>query len=218
MPIQFAALIAPYGIRHCMSPTDPAAHATELELAGRRLPHRAETQHVTAQPVGDRHHRVEDRRRPAPAPRRRRRSTSARSRNASSSGGDAALAEADLVAHPARIGGDAVDVVGRQTGVGDRREAGVDGERQRVAHQPAAEVGTADPRDHRLVLVAVVGQREPHGRPCRFDDPVDRIESRRSARTAGSTRPSSIGGVLEQHAHLGAHLDVVGLDSRRCSS
>ena len=129
---------------------------------------------MTAEPVGDRHHRVEDR--PA-RPRNLRAAADPRRSQPQRllERGDAALAEADLVAHPARIRGEAVDVVGGQTGVGDRREAGVDGERQRIAHQPAADVGSADPRDDRLVLVAVVGEREPHGRPCRFDDPVDRI-------------------------------------------
>ena len=101
---------------------------------------------------------------------------------------DATLAEPDLVAAATGIVGDAVDVVGRQPGIGDRRQAGVDGQRQRVAHQPAAEVGTADARDHRPVLVPIVGERQPHGRPRRLDHPVDRIELAGRARTAGSTR------------------------------
>ena len=62
--------------------------------------------------------------------------------------GHPALAHARDV--ESRVSGQPVDVVERQSGVGDRGFARVDGQRQRRHHQPAAEPGHADAGDGRV--------------------------------------------------------------------
>ena len=101
--------------------------------------------------------------------------------------GDAALAHAH--ADRARVGGEPVDVVEREAGVGDGAEAGVDGQRQRVDHQPPPEGRSADAREHGPVLEAVVARAAGRGAGrVGLGDRVDRIGARRWARRAGSTR------------------------------
>ena len=77
----------------------------------------------------------------------------------------------------------------RQPGVGDRLQAGVDGQRERVDHQPPAEGGTADAAEDGPVLEALVAEGGAGQRPHRFGDPVHRVDRRPSARTAAATRP-----------------------------
>ena len=50
--------------------------------------------------------------------------------------------------HPARVGGQPVDVVEGEPGVRDRGQAGVDGQPQRVDHQPAPHARLPDPSQH----------------------------------------------------------------------
>ncbi len=71
--------------------------------------------------------------------------------------GHAAFAHAGDV--QSRVGRQPVDVVQRQTGVGDRGFARVDGERQWRHHQAAAEPGRADAGDRRVLLELRGGQR-----------------------------------------------------------
>ena len=52
----------------------------------------------------------------------------------------------------AGIGRDAVDVVARETGVGDRVEARVEREIERVSEEATADVGLADAGDDRAAL------------------------------------------------------------------
>ena len=59
--------------------------------------------------------------------------------------GDAGAGEAGSAADRARIGGEAVDVARRQAGVGDRGEAGVERELERVAPEAAPDLGLPDP-------------------------------------------------------------------------
>ncbi len=75
----------------------------------------------------------------------------------------------------ARIGGEPVDVVEREPGIGDRVEARVDGERERVDHQPPADRRTTDARQHRAVLVAVVVHRRTDRRVLRLGDALARV-------------------------------------------
>ena len=51
--------------------------------------------------------------------------------------------------HVARVGGQAVDVGASETGVLDRREAGLEREVERVAVDASADLGLADAGDHR---------------------------------------------------------------------
>ena len=58
-------------------------------------------------------------------------------------------------------------------------QAGVDGQRERVDHQPPAEGGAADAAEDGLVLEALVAEGCAGERPHRFRDPVDRIDRAR---------------------------------------
>ena len=169
MPIQFAADIAPNGARHSISgpETPPAAERTELQRRVRRLPHRAEAQHVPAQAARHREHRGDDR---AARPRELAATVVPCGPDAQRflDCGDAAFAHP----HPGRprIGGQAVDVVEREPGVGDGREAGVDGQRQRVDHQAAPERRATDAREHGAVFEAISAHRRARRRPFGFGD------------------------------------------------
>ena len=55
----------------------------------------------------------------------------------------------------------------RQPGVGDRLHAGLDGERQRIAHQPPPDLRHADARDRHLVL-ELLGRHHRPGVPDRL--------------------------------------------------
>src|SRR3546814_1846572 len=71
--------------------------------------------------------------------------------------GDAALAHAHP--HAAGVGGEPVDVVEGEAGVGDRLQARVDRQRQGVDHEATPEAGPADAGEHGAVLEAVVAER-----------------------------------------------------------
>ena len=179
MPIQLAADIAPNGARHCIQPRTrpPPPPPPRRERGERRLPHRAEAQHVAAQPARHREHRGDHRRRPGPG----------RSppplihvgcrRSASST----AVTPPSLMPMPtgAGVGRQPVDVVERQTGVGDRGEARVDRERQRVDHQPPAERRATDARQHGRG--ARTGRRSSGGRGVGTVGLGDRVVGRRSS-------------------------------------
>ena len=119
MAIQLAADIAPNGARHCANARTPGRRHRPAEAQGGegRLPDRAEAQDVTAEPAGHRQHGRDDR--------------AARTGEVAAAvdpgrveaqrlldRGDAALAHAHAAG--AGIGRQAVDVVERQPGVGDR--------------------------------------------------------------------------------------------------
>ncbi len=72
---------------------------------------------------------------------------------------------------PPGIGRQAVDVVEGQPRVGDGGEAGVDGERQRVDHQAAADGRAADTGEHRTMLEPVGADRSAGRRPGRLSRP-----------------------------------------------
>ncbi len=129
------------------------------QLLERCLPQRAEAQHVAGHAGGDGHHRRDHRAAGtegvhAAVDPRRTNSQCALQR------GHAAFAHAGDV--EARVGGQPVDVVECQAGVGDRGLARLDGQRQRRNHQPAAEPRRADAGDRRAVLELLSGQRRPH--------------------------------------------------------
>ena len=115
----------------------------------------------------------------------------------------------------AGIGRQAVDVVEREAGVVHRGEAGVDGQRQRVDHQPAPDRRSTDAREHRAVLEAVARQRRARRRPLRLADEIDRVVV-----LAGrlEQRQPDVVVLLEAHGHLLADVDVVRVRTRRCSS
>src|SRR5262249_60783053 len=61
--------------------------------------------------------------------------------------------------HRARVGGDAVDVVRRETGVLDGGHARVEREVERVAEEPTADVGLPDSADDGALLDRVDGHQ-----------------------------------------------------------
>ena len=103
--------------------------------------------------------------------------------------GGPALRVAGGPAAAARIGRETVDVFAAEAGVVDRAHAGLDSKRQRVAHEPATELGHPDPRDGDLVF-ELVGRRHRPRAPLglRLRRAAGRARDRRWARTAGTTR------------------------------
>ena len=144
----------------------------EPECRERRLPDRAEAQHVAAQTTRHREHRRDDR-----AARSGKVAAAVDPRRPESQRffdrGDTALAHA----HPrhAGIGRQPVDVVEGEPGIGDRREARVDGQRERIDHEPPADRRTADARQHRPMLEAIVGDGRSRGRALRFGHQFRRV-------------------------------------------
>ena len=144
MPIQLAADTAPNGTRHsCIAPlTRPPPPPPPPRRRAANVDSHTVRKHRTCRHSPARHgqHRRDDR--PgrsgqlaaAVGPRR---SQAQRLLD----GGHAALAHA----HPDRagVGGQPVDVLERQAGVGHRLEAGVDGEGERVHHEPPAHARSA---------------------------------------------------------------------------
>ena len=102
-----------------------------------------------------------------------------------------ALAPPSLMPPPLEpgIGRQAVDVLEREPGVGDRLEAGVDGERERVDHEPPADRRPTDAAEDGPVLEALVAERGAGDRPHRFGDPVDRVDRPRQLEERAATRP-----------------------------
>ena len=146
------------------------------EHAERGFPDGAETQHVAAEPRGHGHGGGNDR------------ATGTGEVAAAVDpgrvdaerlfdGAGAALAHASA-AH-ARIGRQPVDVPDRQSGVGDRLQAGVDRQRQGVDHQPSAEGGATDAAEDGFVFEAVVAEGGAGERPHRFGHPVDGVHRTR---------------------------------------
>jgi hypothetical protein len=184
----------------------PTATDARLQAQGRvgRLPHGAEAQDVPAQAAGDGEHRRDHRAArpgevaPAVDPRRPQPQRLLH-------GGDAALAQA----HPdgARIGGQPVDVVEGEARVRHRRQAGVDGEGQRVDHQPAPDRRPAGAGQHRPVLEPVVADRRSGRRTRRLAHPVDGV---RLARRFEQREPHVIV-LLEADDDLLADVDRVGV-------
>ena len=64
----------------------------------------------------------------------------------------------------ARIGRQPVDVVERESRVGDGLEAGVNGQRERVDHEPPPDSGAPDASEDGLVLEALSAERDAGGR------------------------------------------------------
>ena len=103
--------------------------------------------------------------------------------------GDAALRVAAGTAAAARVGREPVDVVASEAGVVDGTQAGLDGERERVAHQPATELATS--RSPRWPPCPRTCRATPSGARAawsRLRPAADRARDRRWARTAGARR------------------------------
>ncbi len=114
------------------------------------------------------------------------------------------------LAHPPSggpgIGRQTVDVVEGQPGIGDRLEAGVDRQRERIDHEPPTECGAADATEHRLVLEALVTEGGAGERPHRLLDPIDRVQFARQL----EERKPDILLLLEADRDLLADLHVGG--------
>ncbi len=148
------------------APATTAGHdrSAALFALGRTLVDRAEAEHMIREPRRDRQAGVHDRAElagrfePAAVP------TALQAQ-----GVDhlvrARAGETGRRAHRPGIGRHPVDVVGGQTGVLDRREATVEGQVERIAEQPAPDVGLADPGDARTSLDDLVFV---HGRHSLF--------------------------------------------------
>jgi hypothetical protein len=125
--------------------------------------------------------------------------------------GDPAFAEAAEVA-AAGVGRQAIDVVDRQAGVGDRGLAGRDGQRQRWHHQPPPDFRHADSGERHLVFEFLRGQHRPHelSEPLRFDL-VDR--QRRGFCVCDETeqRQPDVLVLLEDDLHLLAQFKLFGI-------
>ena len=89
----------------------------------------------------------------------------------------------------ARIGREAVDVLEREPGVGDRLEAGVDRQRQGVDHEAPAEARPADAAEDGPMLEALVPERRARGRAAPARAPGRPGRSPPSARRAAARRP-----------------------------
>ena len=190
---------APFAER-ARDPLGPTASAVAVRHRGLRclcrqhgeggLPDGAEAEHVAAEPRGHRHGGGDDR---AARPGQVAATVDPGRVDAQRllDGADAALAH-PAAAHPG-IGRQAVDVVERQPGVGDRRQAGVDGQRERVDHQPPAEGGAADAAEDGPVLEALVAERRAGERPHRLRRPGRPGRPSPSARRAAATRPPAAG-------------------------
>jgi hypothetical protein len=159
---------------------------------------------VAAQAAGDREHRGDDRpagpgevaaavdpRRPQP--------------QRLLDSGDAALAHADPGG--TRIGGQPVDVVEGEARVRHRGQAGVDGQRQRIHHQPAPDRRPADPGQHRPVLEPVAARRRTGSRAPGLAHQVGGVGL---ARRLEQRQPDVVGRLEPDHDLL-ADLDLVGI-------
>ena len=89
-------------------------------------------------------------------------------------GAGAAFAHAPAAG--AGVGRQPVDVVERQPGIGDRLQAGVDGQRERIDHEAAAEPGATDAAEDGPVLEALVAEGGAGEWPHRFLDAVDGVD------------------------------------------
>ncbi len=185
------------------------SRTAEPEGGERRLPHGPEAQDVSAEPGGHGQHRGHHgatRAGEVPAP--------------VDPGGvqaegllhrrDPALAHA----HAGRpgIGRQAVDVVEHQAGVGHRLQAGVDGQRERIHHQPAAEGRPSHAGEHRTVLEPIGAQGRSGPRAFRLGHG---IAGRPPARRREEGEPDVVV-VLEPDTHLlpDGHLGGIAADDR----
>ncbi len=132
--------------------------------------------------------------------------------------GDAALGVA-AVDPAARVGGEPVDVGQLEAGVGDRREARVDGQRERVAHEAPADLRHPDARERDLLLELVASTHWAGHRPRRLQRRVvvDRQRGRGRCARGGIVRERleqgepHVGEVLERDLHAHADVHVVGI-------
>ena len=167
-------------------PAPGAARATGRERRVGRLPHRAEAQHVAAEARGDRHGGCDDR-------------PSGPGQVAAAvdpgrvdperllDGGGAALAHPHAAG--ARIGRQPVDVLQREPGVGDRLEAGVDGQREGIDHEPPPDLRPPDAAEDGAMLEALAAERRAGDGTLRLARPGRPGRRTRSARTGAARRP-----------------------------
>jgi hypothetical protein len=99
--------------------------------------------------------------------------------------------------------------VGGDRGVGhdDRDQAGVDGQRQRIHHQPAPDRRPADPGQHRPVLEPVAARRRTGGRAPGLAHQVGGVGL---ARRLEQRQPDVVGRLEPDHDLL-ANVDLVGV-------
>ena len=112
-------------------------------------------------------------------------------------------------AHPDRagIGGQAIDVLEVQSRVGHRFEAGVDGQREGVDHQPPSESGSPHAGEDGVMLESTVTRR-----PARGGEPgrLDRIAGGGFPGRLEHGQPDIVD-VLEADDHLESDADVAGI-------
>ena len=89
----------------------------------------------------------------------------------------------------------------------DRLHARVDGERERIHHQPASDRRATDAGEHDPVLEPFAAGGRPHGRALRLGDPL------RAVGPAGrlEQRNPDVLLLLEAHGHFLADVDLVGV-------
>ncbi len=173
--------MAPKGARHsrsgpetrcaCPPPAPPGARAASVGVG--RLPHRAEAQHVAAEARGHGHGGGDDR--------------------PSGSGQVAApvdpgrtdpeglldgrgTALADPEADGTGIRRQPVDVLQRESGVGHRLEARVDGQRERIDHEPPSDLRSPDAAEDGSMLEALAAERRAGDGTLGRGDAVDRVD------------------------------------------
>ena len=204
--------MAPKGARHSRSgpetrfavPAPGAARAAGRERRVGRLPHGAEAQHVAAEARGDCHGGCDDRpsgpgQVAAPVDPGR------VDPEGLLDGGGAALAHPQ--ADGAGIGRQPVDVLEREPGVGDRLEAGVDGQREGIDHEPPPDLRPPDAAEDGAMLEALAAEGRAGDGTLRWRDAVDRVDG--SGRLEQGQPDVLV--LLEEDGDLLADADVRGV-------